>query len=673
MTPNFREKRSAGGTRSTDADDKDALIQELKNRNLALENELQTRQDDIRAQLNQLRENNDALEGQVRELRQMAETLELMRFSMDQASDSIFWLRPDGRFDNVNRASIKLLGYSREELLQMSVWDIDTDTDMEKFRELWEDTRRHGSIVFETRVRAKDGTIYPVEVTGNCLVFGGREYVFAFIRDITERKREEEALRKNERYLESIFEGIQEGISLLDTDLNIVKVNRAMEKWYSHMLPLVGKKCYKAYQGRTEACLDCPSLRAMKEKTMQVSTVPYVDKSGVAGWMELYASPLLDNRGNVIGVIEHVRDVTERRRAEGAVKLANEYNRSLIEASLDPLVTISPEGVITDVNAATEKVTGYSRDDLIGTDFSCYFTEPEKAKEGYLKVFDVGSVMDYPLEIRHRNGQVTPVIYNASVYRDERGKVIGVFAAARDITARKRAEDGLKEAKAQAELYLDLMGHDIRNMNQISMGFLELVLGSPDISKHDKDLLLMSLGSIENSTRLIENVRKLQKARSGELKHYEIDACQTFIRVLAHFSNMPGVKASFNYELPSSCPVMANDLLYEVFENIVGNSIKHGGPEPVIDVGFDLVAAGGRTYNRFTVEDNGPGIPDELKIRIFSRLQRGNTKAKGMGLGLYLVKSLIDSYGGKVWAEDRVPGDHTKGAKFVVMLPAMEK
>ncbi len=216
------------------------------------------------------------------------------------------------------------------------------------------------------------------------------------------------------------------------------------------------------------------------------------------------------------------------------------------------------------------------------------------------------------------------------------------------------------------------MGHDIRNMNQIGMGFLELALGSPDIKKEDKELLLKSLGSLENSSRLIDNVRKLQKARSGELKYHPVDACQTFMRVLAHYSNMPGVNASFNLDLPPSCPVRANDLLYEVFENIVGNAIKHGAAEPVIDVRYDMVDLNGGKYNKFTVEDNGPGIPDSMKERIFNRMQQGDTKAKGIGLGLYLVKSLVESYHGHVWVEDRIAGDHTKGARFVVMLPAVE-
>ena len=119
------------------------------------------------------------------------------------------------------------------------------------------------------------------------------------------------------------------------------------------------------------------------------------------------------------------------------------YARSLIEASLDPLVTISRAGKIMDVNHATEIVTGVARKELIGQDFSDYFTEPEKAREGYQQVFSQGMVRDYPLAIRHVSGQVTEVIYNASIYTIETGEVQGVFAAARDITERKRAEEEL--------------------------------------------------------------------------------------------------------------------------------------------------------------------------------------------------------------------------------------
>ncbi|MDD2769768.1 MAG: PAS domain S-box protein [Methylococcus sp.] len=119
---------------------------------------------------------------------------------------------------------------------------------------------------------------------------------------------------------------------------------------------------------------------------------------------------------------------------------ASRYTRSLIEASLDPLVTISPEGKITDVNQASERATGRGRTELIGTDFSDYFTEPERAREGYRSVFLKGFVTDYPLSLRHKDGRVMEVLYNASVYRDDSGTVQGVVAAARDITERKQAE-----------------------------------------------------------------------------------------------------------------------------------------------------------------------------------------------------------------------------------------
>jgi PAS domain S-box-containing protein len=143
-----------------------------------------------------------------------------------------------------------------------------------------------------------------------------------------------------------------------------------------------------------------------------------------------------------------VYDMTERKRSEEALRLASAYNRSLIEAALDPLVTIGPDGRITDVNAATEAATGHPRGTLIGTDFSDYFTDPEKARAGYRQVFHEGFVRDYALELRHRDGHVTSVLYNASVYRDSGGRVIGAFAAARDITARRQAEEALRESEA---------------------------------------------------------------------------------------------------------------------------------------------------------------------------------------------------------------------------------
>ena len=148
--------------------------------------------------------------------------------------------------------------------------------------------------------------------------------------------------------------------------------------------------------------------------------------------------------------LENIHDLfVQRKRLEQESSGAWSYARSLIEASLDPLVTISADGRITDVNKATEEVTGLPRNSLIGSDFSDYFTESEKARAGYERVFSKRVVRDYPLTIRHTSGRTTDVLYNATVYRDETGEVQGVFAAARDVTERKQAESVLRESEAR--------------------------------------------------------------------------------------------------------------------------------------------------------------------------------------------------------------------------------
>jgi PAS domain S-box-containing protein len=170
-------------------------------------------------------------------------------------------------------------------------------------------------------------------------------------------------------------------------------------------------------------------------------------KDGQTVFVSLAVSPVRDKTGRLIGVSTIARDVTERRRSEEKLHQASRYARSLIEASLDPLVTISKDGKIMDVNRATELATGFERDKLIGSDFCDYFTQPEKARQGYKQVFAEETVQDYPLAIRHASGRVIDVLYNASVFRNPAGGVEGVFAAARDVTKRKLAEQALNRSE----------------------------------------------------------------------------------------------------------------------------------------------------------------------------------------------------------------------------------
>ena len=239
----------------------------------------------------------------------------------------------------------------------------------------------------------------------------------------------------------SIFDGIDDMVYVTDPyTYEVLYANKAMKEKFGS--GLVGGICYREFQRRDSTCDFCTNSIILKEKGK-----PY-------HWE--YYNPSVDRYFMITDRIikwpdcrdvrfEIAKDITESNQAEEALRLSNLYNRSLIEASLDPLVTIGPDGKITDVNGATEEVTGYSRNDLIGTDFSDYFTEPEKARKGYKQAFTDGEVRDYPLEIQHKDGHITPVLYNASVYRDKNGEVIGVFAAARDITEIKKAEKALSK------------------------------------------------------------------------------------------------------------------------------------------------------------------------------------------------------------------------------------
>jgi PAS domain S-box-containing protein len=191
------------------------------------------------------------------------------------------------------------------------------------------------------------------------------------------------------------------------------------------------------------------NLRELADGTIPVYSTEkqYVRKDKSLLWCLLKVTAIRDQRGSLICFAAQIEDISKRKLGEARLSENCAYNRGLIEASTDPLVTISYDGKIQDVNTATETATGLTRNELIGTSFSEYFTEPAMAREGYSRVFTDGKILDYPLEIRHRDGHTIPVLYNAIVYHDSDGNVKGVFAAARDITEPRRVENLLRDSE----------------------------------------------------------------------------------------------------------------------------------------------------------------------------------------------------------------------------------
>ena len=258
-------------------------------------------------------------------------------------------------------------------------------------------------------------------------------------KEIVERKRVEaellaqtQTLNAERQRFNDVLEILPAYTVLLTPDYHVSFANRYFRERFGEDQ---GRHCYEYLFGLDGPCPNCETYKVMKMGQEHHWEWVGPDKS----IYDVFDFPFQDVDGSQM-ILELGIDITTRKQAEEQLRSLNAYNRSLIEANLDALVTIKLDGKIGDVNSVTEAITGYKRNELIGQNFHYYFTDPDKARSGYQHAFESGELHDYELEIQHRDGHITPVVYNASVYKDEAGKVSGILAAARDITERKRAE-----------------------------------------------------------------------------------------------------------------------------------------------------------------------------------------------------------------------------------------
>ena len=387
----------------------------------------------------------------------------------------------------------------------------------------------------------------------------------------------------------------------------------------------------------------------------------------------------------------------EKRAAE--LRIAN-YARGLIEASRDPLFTISPAGKITDINQATVRVTGVSHEKLIGTDFFDYFTEPDKAREGYQQVFTKGFVADYPLTII--DDELTDVLFNGSVYKDDKGNVLGAVVVARDITEQKRIEKELIEAKVFAELatglaeeakskaegatviaedavkakqqFLSNMSHEIRTPMNAIIGFTKVVLKT-DLTAKQKEYLTAIKMSGDALIVLINDILDLAKVDAGKMTFVHtpfkmalsISAMLHLFETKIQEKNLVLVK-EYDNNIPD---VLVGDpvRLHQIILNLVSNAVKFT-TKGKITVSVRLLNENEETVTlEFAVTDTGIGIPENKIEKIFENFQQATSGTSrlygGTGLGLAIVKQLVEPQGGSIYVQSKVD----EGSTFSFILP----
>lgn len=272
---------------------------------------------------------------------------------------------------------------------------------------------------------------------------------------------------------------------------------------------------------------------------------------------------------------------------------------------------------------------------------------------------------------RYDGREMVMMMSSAPIYDSSSG-VIGAVVVGQDLTNQLQVQEELIESKERAELSIDLLTHDINNLNAASMGYLQLLQSSASLNAKERGWVLGSYQALEESSRLIENIRGLQALETGKESLAIIDLDQVLRTVIADHTPHPSREIDVRMSSRGDHCILASPLVKEVFSNLLDNAITHSEGALTIRVTVSSVFETGREYHRVDVEDDGPGIPDRIKENIFSRTWRGRTKGVGKGLGLFLVRRLVESLEGQVWVEDRVPGRPEMGARFVVLLPAVE-
>lgn len=606
----------------------------------------------------------------------LRESKEKYRRLVETLMEGIWVLDKDGNTTFVNPRMAQMLGYTVDEMLGKHLFSFMDEQERENAMRYMERRSQGAREQYDFEFIRKDGTrIYTsLETSPMTDENGNYSGAIAALADITGRKRAEEKLRVGEKFLESIFASIQDSIGIIDRDMNIIRVNKMTENWYMHAMPLVGKKCFKAYHNRKERCELCPAWETLKTGKAAYREVPRHGPGGKqVGWAEIYSYPLNDmTTGQMNGVIEYVRDITERERSEEALRLSN----LVVENSQTVLFRWkAKEGWPVDFVSNNVVQFGYSAEEFLsGALLYVTIIHPDDLERVSKEVRAHSESGDDRFRQEYRiiakNGAVHWVDDRTVIEREKNGNITHYQGIIIDITERKHTEEAIRrynkelvESNRMKELFTDIMHHDLLNPLNVANGYVELFLEDEKNPRKKSHLETIKRNLIKGM-ELIDNATKLSKLKSLESIGFEDMDLKIIVTEVIENLTPIAVNEGMSIEnnLETRLPVKANRIIEDIFTNIIINAIKYA-PQ-----GKRIVVKGIEEDNSCSVRiiDFGEGIKDPEKKLIFERFNRNEKKGvKGSGLGLAIAGRIVELHNGRIRVEDNPEG----GAVFVVEIP----
>ncbi len=575
------------------------------------------------------------------------------------------------KLTEVNSAFLKKLGYTREEIIGKTATELGVFVHVKQQQAAVEQLRLTGRLAdFEMKVKAKDGTILDGIFYGEVIENPEGPSALTLMMDITERKQMEKALQESEDKLAGIVDSITDHMSMMDEEHTIVWANGVARRLFGP--DLIGKRCYTAYHGRDRVCDRCIVGQTFSDGLSHEHQTEVIDQEGNIVYFWCTSNVAARNEeGRPTLVVEVSRDMTERRLAALALEQSEHKYRMLFEEAKDGIFINSREGKILEANPALLEMFGIAKDNLAQHGAGDFYANVQDREKFRREVEAKGSVKDFEIRMKRRDGAVIPCLISAALWRTPDGSVGGYQGMIRDISRQKQAEEDKRRMEQMRRDFVANVSHEFKTPLTAIRGYAETLL---DKNLEDRETALRFLGVILNQSirlqRLTNNLLKLSQLDEGSLdiEFQAVDIpvligfCLETVRIKAEAKDL-----SIQSDIPASLPQVHGDAwwLRQVFQNIMDNAVEYSVPGGRItvwarDCGEEV---------EVTVSDTGIGIRKEMLPRIFERFYRGDasrsSRGGGTGLGLAIVKELVRVHNGRIQVDSQ-PG---RGTSFSVFFP----